>query len=314
MGITNQSILDTAAAMFHAKAEDVLSKRPPGPWQLFANVQSTSSITNTINVLESSMVPRKWIGEKEYTDFYASSLSCTVESYEASFKIRRLNLTSDNLGMIGRGIDALLSDGGQLYDKVLHDVLVSNPTGYDGVALFSTSHPRGPSGGNQSNITTTALSFANHKAIMTAGASLRTSRSEPMGIGYTHLVVGPKNEFLAREICQANTRLQLATAAGALDPAASGVAAASIPNVYAGSLTVVVDPRLVGDYDDYCYYIDASKSSKLIEAFELRAPMAVTATEWTSSARMSHDEYLMSVEFDLGACAGAWQVGHAIIL
>ena len=43
MGIVNQSYIDAAAQSFYAKAEDVLSKRTPGPYQLFTGEQSTGS-------------------------------------------------------------------------------------------------------------------------------------------------------------------------------------------------------------------------------------------------------------------------------
>jgi phage major head subunit gpT-like protein len=128
-------------------------------------------------------------------------------------------------------------------------------------------------------------------------------------------MVGPKNIDLAMEITKSSERLQLVTAAGVLDPTGSGVAAAAVPNVYAGGdMQVVLNPRLVGDYDDYCYYLDTTKGAKPIGGFVMRDVEAHEQTDMNADARFSKDEFLFSIEADLVFGAGAWQVAHAIIL
>jgi phage major head subunit gpT-like protein len=109
--------------------------------------------------------------------------------------------------------------------------------------------------------------------------------------------------------------LQLVDAAGGLDVAASGVAAASIPNVYGGgSMLLVVNPRLVGDYDDHYYYFDTTLGASAVQGFEMRSVEAHEQTAMDGDSRFERDEFKFSLEADVVFGAGAWQVTHGGIL
>ncbi len=232
--ITNQQTLDIASTTFHEGVSELFENGVPGIWSTFAEVVPTGSKVNEIDVLETMPVIREWLGSKEFASSRASSKSVTVKKYEKSMEIDRLDLTADKTGLIARRIKAFLGqDGAQIYDKLLTEALIANGTGYDGVALLSASHPRGPSG-NQSNTGTTALSFAQHEAVMIIGASLRDQNAEPIGISYDTLMVGPKLAGLTREITQSNERVISVNNAG--DETGTRVAAASAPNMRKASL------------------------------------------------------------------------------
>lgn len=318
-GITNQNILDVASTTFHDSVTQLFEGGVPGLYPAFVDVVPTASKVNEIDVMETMPVIRKWHGSKEFGAMRVSSKSVSVEKYEKSLEIDRLDLAADKTGLIARRIRAFLGqDGAQIYDKIATDALIAAATGYDGVSIFSTAHPRGPSG-NQSNRGTTALSFAQHEAIMVQGASLRDENGEPLGISYDTLMVGPKLAALAREITQSTERVVGIDAAGAID-SGTRVAAAGIPNVRGlevytgGQMDLIVNPRLVGTYDDYYYHFDTSKGAKPFVLFQFRAPEGIEQMQMDAESRFLLDKFRMSVECDVVVCPAAWQVAHASIV
>lgn len=316
-GIINQStIVDVANTTFNAVFDEVFAAQPPGAWQLYTEKLGTGSKINELDLLEAMPVVREWVGSKVFQAIRASSLSATVKKYEKSFAIDRLDLAADKLGMIGRRINMFMSDAGQICDKICFDTLVSNsgngPTCYDGKALFATDHPRS-AGSTWANKTTTALSFSQHDTIMQAGAGLRDDNGEPMRIAYDTLIVGPKNFKIASEITQSTERLAAVDNSGA--ESGTRVAAATIPNVFGGGqLTLVVDPRLVGTYDDYYYYLDSRRGPKPLVMFEFRSPEAIAQDSMDSEGRFTLDQLRYSVECDAVATAGSPHVAYAGIL
>jgi phage major head subunit gpT-like protein len=317
MPIQNQSTIDVASTTFNAVFDEVFAAQPPGPWSLYTEVVQTQSKINELDVLETMPVVREWIGSKVFQSIRASSLSATVKKYEKSFAIDRLDLQADRTGQIGRRIRMFVSDAGQIYDKICLETLVSasgaGPLCYDGVRLFSASHPRS-AGTTWSNLTTNAFSFTQHDTIMQAGAALRDDNSEPLRIAYDTLIVGPKLFKLASEVTQSTERI-IPVAATGIEAAASVVTAAAIPNVYGGGqMTLVVDPRLTGTFDDYYYYLDTSRGPKPLMMFEFRSPEAIDQMSMDSDGRFNDDLFKMSVEADFVVTAGSPHVAYAGIL
>lgn len=320
MAVTDRSVLDNASTTFKELAAEIFGeKRPPGVYQSFTSMFNTDSKIVEHDVLEAMPVAREWVGAKQFGDVQAASTTLTLKSYEASFRIKRLDLQTDRTGMVGRRIASFLSDTAYMYDDQAHQVLFSNPTGYDGVALFSASHPRGPSG-NQSNTTNSALSLSTFETAMQTGASLRDVNGQPLMISYDTLIVGPKLAGLAREITGSSERIVAVDNSGA--ESGTRVAAAALPSFRGvqvfdgGSVKVVVDPRmpLGSTYDDCWYLVDTSRGASPIVGYEFRAPEAVTLDQMDSPARFDLDEFRYSVEFDVVFGAGVWQVAYAGIL
>lgn len=318
MGITDQQILDTASRMFHEYGQAVFERGRPGFFEAFTEVIPTDSEENEIDLLGALPTPKEWEGrEKTYQAMRAYSSVVKLKSYEASFRLGFKKVRYDRTGLLGRRISAFFSpagSGGRFYDKLATDRLLANPVGYDGVAIFSSSHPHGPDGANQSNITTSALSFAVHDAVVRSMTERRDENGEPFAFSPKVMMCGPKNRARAMEITKSTERLQLAAADGTLDATASGVAAAAVPNVYAGGeMNLIINPRLVGTYDDYVFYFD-SDGVKPILCYEGRAPEPHDQTEMDSEGRFTRNELRFSLEADQGYGPGLWQSSHAIIL
>lgn len=312
MAITDRSILDNASTAFKSFGDEIFGKSLPGVFSRYTDVMPTDSKVVEHDVIEAFPVIREWTGGKQFPDAQAASQSLTMKTYERSFKIKRLDLLTDRTGATAKRMQSFLNDTASIYDKLAHEALVANGTGYDGVALLSASHPRGPAGATQSNTGTTALSHAQFETVMVAGSSLRDANSEPLGIAYNLLRVGPKLAALAREITGSNERI-IAVANDGLE-AGTRVAAATGPNARGlqvfsgGSVDVVVDPRLVGTYDDYYYLIDTSRGVMPIVGYEFRAPEAISQDEMSAEGRFLADEFRYSVECDVVFASGVWQV------
>jgi phage major head subunit gpT-like protein len=308
MGIQNQNIVDVANTAFRAKFDEIFAMRPSGPYEKYVEIIDTDSVINEVDVLETMPVVRQWLGAKVFQSILASNFTATIVKWERSFAMDRLKLSGDKLGMIGRRINMMMSDAGQIFDNICFSSLIANPVGYDGVAVHSAAHPRGPAGANQSNLTATAFGFANHDSIMTAGATLRDNNSESVRVAYDTLIVGPSNKRLGMEVTQSKERMTTTTAAGVQDAAAGVVAAATIPNVYGGGeMELIVDPRLVGTYAAKCVYVDSKIGPKPIILYVMRDAEPIEQTAMDSDGRFLLDELRYSVECDAVPTAGAWQ-------
>ena len=318
MAVTDRSIIENASTTFREIAAEVFTDKPPGEWSNWTDLRQTDSKIVEHDVLEEMPVVREWAGAKQFHDVQAAKATLEIKTYEASFAIKRKDLITDRTGMTARRMRAWLGDTAYIYDKLSHEALVANGTCYDGTALYSGSHPRGPAGATQSNTSTTALSHAQFEAVMAAGSSLRFLSGEPIGISYNVLRVGPKLAGLAREITGSNERV-IAVANDGLE-AGTRVAAATGPNFRGvqvfdgGSVRVIVDPRLVGTYDDYYYFFDTTRGASALVGYELRGPEPISLDSMDDDARFHRDEFLYSIECDVVFGPGAWQVTYAGIV
>jgi phage major head subunit gpT-like protein len=69
--------------------------------------------------------------------------------YAKALKIAEKDMRRDKLGQIQMRIGEMASKAAEHWNKLAAGVLIANPTGYDGVSLFSTAHPE--SGTSQVN-------------------------------------------------------------------------------------------------------------------------------------------------------------------
>ena len=312
--ITDLQILETASTMFHTRGQEVFEERRPGFFEIFTAVIPTSVKTNEVDLLGAMPVVRQWKGEKEMASMRAYQHSATLVPYEASFRLDFMDLRYDGTGLLGRRVNAFFSSrgsGGMFYDKLATDKLLENPVGYDGVAIFSASHPHGPDGSTQSNVTASAFSAANHAAIMEAGQTRRFENGEPMHIAFDTLMVGPSNEDEAKQVTQSDERIVTVDATGA-EATSSVVAAATIPNVYGGGdVTLIVNPRLTGAHAAKYFYFDSAGGVKPIVCYEGRTPEPHDQTEMDGEGRFMKNELRFSLEADQAYTAGMWQGSHA---
>ena len=313
--ITNQDKRDAANRTFELKFQEIFENddATPGIADRIAETVPTTSETGEVDFLGAMPVLRKWVGKRLRQAQRAYNHTFALEPYEATWGLKRTKVRYDNIGAIARRISRFFARNRYWKEKILFDELKTNPTGYDGVALYSTAHPHGPSG-NQSNTTTAAFGVSTLDLAMQGGASLRDERGESLGISYDLLVVGPKLGKRAREITGSD-RLMTFAADGTVDGTSSQVGGANVPNFFIGGMMdLLIWPRLVGDYDDHWHLFDTTSDAKSMLLYEGRDVEGFSKTEMTDDNRWERDEHEWALESDHDPIAGAWQTTYAGIL
>lgn len=314
-GLSNASIaFDTLAKQFFGGP--VL----PGAYAEYTNVQTgITSATTEKDVLANTPIMRKWVGPRREQKLRAYSQRITLDPYEATMSVSRMTLQyRDKQGQIADAIKSFLQNEKVAYDLSVHEKYVSNsgagPTGYDGVALFSSSHPHAPGGTTQSNTGTAAFSAANLDAVIATMTSYRFENNTPMRITPTHVRVGPKLAMQAAAVLNTNTRLVAINASGA-EATSSVVAATAVDNVWKGTLQLIEDPNLIGTMDDWWEVLDLSKGdAKPMQLLVGRAPEPVHQDQMWCDRRFQLDEFLYGLEGDWAADAGIWATAYRNIL
>lgn len=317
MAVSSPNAFQSTSIAFKAYADDVFGhegRRAP-QFGMFCALDSTDRFTVEHDVLEALPVVREWIGSRQEPDAQFATVRGIARTWEKTFsEDRKRALSGAADGQLLRRLMMWLGSPDMDLDKIATDFLVSNPTGYDGVSLFSSSHPRGPGGGTQSNTSATALSGAQHRSVMVSGSSFGDVYGEPFGIQYDTLMVGPALAPLARELT-GSTRYAAINASGA-EATSAVVAAAEVPSanrltIYTGGeLNVVVNPRFIGTSLANKYlYLDTSKQARPIVAYRYQGgSRVVERTQDTDQSRWSQDRYEWAAEHDLVLVPGAWQV------
>lgn len=314
-GLANASIaFDSLAGQFFGQAS------LPGKYALYTNVQTgVTAMTTELDVIANAPTMRKWVGPRREQRMRAYTQRITLEPYEATLPIARMTLAyRDRQGSVAKSIKQFLSQERVAFDQSTHTAYVSasgaGPTGYDGVPLFSASHPHGPSAGTQSNTGALAFSAANLDAVIATMTSYQFENGTPMNITPTHLRVGPKLAMAARAVLGTGTRLVAINAAGA-EATSSVVAAAAVDNVFNGELELIVDPNLIGTMDDWWEVLDLSKAdAKPMQLLVGRAPTPVHQDQMWADRRFQLDEFLYGLEGDWKPDAGVWATAYRNIL
>jgi phage major head subunit gpT-like protein len=245
----------------------------------------------------------EWTSARKTGTSRAYAYSLTLTKFTPPLlSIPRHDFQYDNLAMTADAVAQYLDQVKNYRDAILHTSLVSNsgagPLGIDGVNLFSTAHPNGPSG-NQSNKGTTALSPASFATGYVAMTSLQRESGEPFRVKPRYLIVGQKLRQMALEIAASDIR-GASYAADGLE-AGTRLASAGISNVNNGIVEVIIDDRLTGTYDDY-WYIVGEGGVKPFAFLEGMAPTSQICTD------MNNPDVIASDAFTFGLLADA-QIG-----
>lgn len=299
MAITDiEAKLDAARTRFIAQAGDIFSGPLPGTWNLIADRLDAPDGKVTLLDAGPSRGMRRWVGEKQFGAFRLYDKSIKTEPNEASFEIRRTDLSRDSIGVINKRIDTFITDQSDEFDYEVWDSLLSNPTGIDGVALLANSHPFG-NGGTWDNLTGDALSHSAYVTAKSFGLSLKHEHGRFLKIRYTDLFVGPDLEHTAKEIVGAD-RTKAVDAADAESGTRIGVTTKS--NVYQGDVNVhVIEHFANGTNDTDWLLMDLSKPVKPMAIAVERDLEMIEQMAMDAEQRFLRDVFRASVEGDYAA-------------
>lgn len=304
--------LDAANTTHVTMGQELFAGGPAGSYQLWTDRIDDSSGSVQNNILTNAPIMRQWVGARQVKEPRAYTFSVKADPFEATLGIKRRTMTQDKTGTVAKLIGDFNRDNVPEYDRRVAAALDGSsgngPTGYDGVALFNAAHPHVNSGSGHSNVATSDLSHANFNTARTAMRNYKREDGEPFGIIPTHMRVGPSLEQRAKEILEAKDRIAF-TDMTAAETSAAVQNATLLPNVWAGELTLIVDPRVTTFYADV---YDLSKPVKPMLLLVERGIEAIARTDMTDPHRFEYDEFLFGLEGEHKAAAGFWPTAYRL--
>ncbi len=218
---------------------------------------------------------------------------------------KMIDIDNDPAGLIASKLKQYLNGAADWIEAPLWSAFFANPTSIDGVALFSASHVNGAAGATWSNTTSSALSPSTFFTGVSAMASLVYESNEPAGYYPDVLMVGPNNEKMARDLCGPDRVVPIA--ATGLEAYSSALAPATKSNWMADRMKVVINPRMIGTYDDYWYLIDSKRASAGASPMfigDAKPMAAIAVTDPSSEAMVQRSEVQFYAEAYAGIMGG----------
>lgn len=301
-----------AAYTTYVEKYQELYKYFPGMYSAYTETVPVDTKKLDYNFIANLPVMRKWQGARHEKTLRHYNQTHEIETWEATLRLKRLDVTADKIGMVGRALSTFLQANTSVYDDAVtleYDKSSgAGPTGYDGVALFATTHAHVP---NTSNLGSgTNLS---HSALVTAEqtmALLQFENTEPAGITPNAMRVGPKLKRRAMQLLESKQRLVIVDNDGNLDSAGTddvvGVTAAA--NIWEGDYILYVDNRVTGFYWDL---LDLTKPGvRPMVLLEYRKPEPFVFDKMTDPERVNHDDFLYTLDGDFKAAPGHWMCAY----
>lgn len=292
--------------------QDLFGEQMPGNYGLWTDVVPTTSKTIEMDWIGETPLVEEWIGARRYKEMRAYLHTLTLSSYAIGIPIARKTVQYDGSGTVTKRLGTFLAAQSQVYDLKSMAKLISNPTGYDGVSLFSASHPfSSDSGSVFSNYSTNALTRANYETARAAMQSYTTEEGRNFAIVPDTIICGPLLEKVAKELFKAKDRRVTVNESGA-EATSFGIGVTAATNIWEGELNVVIDRNLKGSTKQYYWFLlDTSKPGvRPIICLEGMKLKAVNQTNMDDPKRFEHDQFVYGVEGDFSFNAGFWQAAY----
>ena len=304
----NAGTLGTASANteYLAYGQEIFDRPIGGPFDLFTQILPCDGRALELDAIGPSSEAEELLGSRIWTSFREYAKRTDVKPYSVrGISLRRDKVDLDKTGAMAARLRDYLNGASNFWDAPITSVFLANPLGIDGVSLLNTTHPHGVAGATWSNKVTTAFSYAAIETGWAAMVALRNENGMPMGIRPTHLMVGPKLYGLATAIAGKTRPLGVGTAGTIVT---SGAVAAVAGESYL-NLEVVLNTRMIGDFEDDWFLMDLSKGVRPMVAGEAIKPQAFVATGAESDGMQQSSHYRYWIE-GYGAIGGG--VPHVI--
>jgi hypothetical protein len=305
--ILGQTNAISANTVYEERGSEVFGRPQEGFYQLFTDEQTTTGQQIGLELFGPSPEVMELTGDRQTAALREYLKTAVVKPYTTKMlELDKSAVDGDVTGAMGRRLTDYLAGGPYFWDQIATDLLLTNPTGVDGVALLHDSHPYGEDGGTWDNKVTTALSFTSFDAGITSMESLVGENGQPLRLSPTHLMVGPALQRTALEITGAQRPVPFS--ASAQDASSSIVAVSTIENVYVGRVVVVVNPRMTSSTD--WLLMDLSRPGvRPIAMGVLEQPHAVAVTDPQSEPVRMRSKYAYYCE---GRAAIAGFLPHGV--
>ena len=267
-----------------------------------AYVESSDSDSESYDWLGQSPAMSELIDELRITPLSNTKHTIVNKTFSAGIAVKRSDLEDNKTGSLNRRIQQLAAAAAGHSNKLLIEQLVngtSTTLGFDGVALFSNSHPaRGDEGGTQDNLlagtgTTTAQVAVDIASAKAAMLRFKDEAGEPFaadGAMSLAVICPPDIEKPVRE-------------------ALNSQIISNTSNAMVGAAGIIVSPRLTDANDFYLVRTDTARSLILQE----REPIEFSALEGSSDSGFLREQYLYKVRSRVGCGAAFWQSAVKVV-
>lgn len=230
---------------------------------------------------------RKWVGPRQVKNLNAKKLTLKEEGFEDTVGVSVREIETDNWGIYLPAIKQMAANCVTLWDRLAAEALTNPGSWIDGKAFFAADRKYGKS--TVCNKTTSALSAATFNTAYETMCGYCGANGEPMGIVPDTLIVGPKNRTKAFEILNAKL-------------VSDGTTTVDNPNL--GICEAVVNPRLVGDYDDYWFLASCKGPIKPVAIQKSREGALVSLNQPTDECVFMEGKALFGTSaYGSAACA-----------
>lgn len=268
MANINDATLQDLKKQLNAKWTSAWNAAPQQQLLELATRYTSTTASNHYAFMEALGGWSEWNGARQFKDIASQQFEVVNKDYEMSIKMPRNQLEDDQIGMYLDIVPNMVAGWFKKQQALIMNVLTTNPTAYDGVALFKTDRTYGSSTIN--NTTTNALTATTFNTAYVAMQSYTDHAGEPLAVKPDTLVVGPSLAKTASDIL-GNMYIS--------DGATSSV---QIQNYYNSlGVRLVVSPYLIGSYVNYWFLADTTDIVKgvLLQIRETPSPLLSSMQE-----------------------------------
>jgi phage major head subunit gpT-like protein len=253
---------------------------------------------------------RKWEGARKVHNAIARARTITMEPYELTEALSRDNIEDDQFGLFNGLIANMGESAGKWPDMLVKTFLKTEAAtvlGYDGVPVFSTSHPKGGGTdglitGTQSNLAvSTPLTLDNYVTAIETMASWVGADGAPLAVQPTHLMVPPQKMGEGKRILESDFL------AGAAFTATSNAAET---NVWKNSTKLIVNPYL-SDMPNNWWLLSANSAVKPFAFFQRSAPIFEARTQPQDPAVFDLGQFIYGLRSRGAASETVWWLSYA---
>jgi phage major head subunit gpT-like protein len=288
MNPITQEELDALRVGFSDKFQNVLSATQAFWPQLCTEVPS-SGYSNVYGWAVSALKLRQWIGPRMTHNMREHTVTVENVPYEGTIELdlRKMEIDRATIGIFQQLPLATLAAAAAKHPDYLWRTLVQSnagagPVGFDGVALFDSSHPNynetGSGATTYDNTYALAFDAANFNTVWSAMVSFIGEDGEPMGVMPTHGFFAPQLKRTVTEVLSSNTYAQ----------SSGGGVANAIDNPMKGWIEPVFLPELANDPTAW-YLADLSKPIKPF-IFQKRTNPVMTALDQLTNEKVFNEK------------------------
>ena len=306
--IALQSKIDASRIAFHALFMQGMESNVIDPVaELYQELQSSTPIEDW-SWLGDLPGFTEWKGDRQLSEIDAFNIRIVNKDWASGLRLHQHNIKDDQLGMFQMAILGLVTKARRHRSDLMVRMLLNGFTGtlfpdvgnglaYDGSLFFSTSHPT-TVGGTQSNKITSALDATSLETAITMLRNMTTADGkDPLELSGTHLVVGPANEWKAKQLLNND----LVTAAIGAN------AGAAISNVHKNTLKLIVSNRIRGAPAGNWFLSDLSVPGVKPGIFQMREEIQPSSTPPDSEVTFKRGELYFGAQGRYNVAPFAWQ-------